>query len=201
MPRISGRYDLADFVQAQKLHNQHNWFLKIAVYLSMGMMGLLSLASLYLAVVGRVDWITAVIPLGFFVLVGAFRFFVLPLQYRRIFQQHKELSLPFECDLTHQALIFRNERGSTTLPWLEIVQYRVDRHMFLIYRTDTMFHMLPLRLFKDQITLNFLNDRLHGADIPPARWTFNLIQVLLLLIFAVGILFMISIVIWPMIAL
>lgn len=199
MPRVSGKYELTDFIRAQKLHNQNNWFLQIVLYLSLGMMGLMTIVSIYLAVLGRIEWINALIPLSFLILVGVFRFFILPAQYRRIFEQTKELSLPFDCDITQQAIIFRNESGTSTLPWLEAVQYRADKHTYLIYNTSNSFHILPLRLFRDEVALNLLKERLRYADIPIASRVLQPLQILLLAVLAIGIIFMLTAVIWPLI--
>ncbi len=149
MVRIEGQYSVEDFQAAQKLHFQSppgkfvfscsgNFLLFAVVLLLAGFVGAAFLR----------------LPGGFFLLIPAglaagYVFFELiqrPRQMRRLFEQQKELSMPFEIEISEAGFGFKNSNGSGLRPWGQFARWKEDGTLFMLYRSDVVFDMIPKRL-------------------------------------------------------
>lgn len=93
---------------------------------------------------------------------------VLPLTWRRIYEQDNEIKLPFEIELGEKAIHFSNEIGKTTRPWTHYKKWKENDELLILYQTDQHATPLPKRIFTEK-ELVFLHDKLAGHNIPKAR--------------------------------
>ena len=82
--------------------------------------------------------------LGFCALVF---FVILPLNAKRIYRQQKWLQLPADIHVTGESYHVKSEFGEATLPWKGFHKWKENRHLFLVYQSDILFHMWPKRCF------------------------------------------------------
>jgi len=126
-------------------------------------MALITVVGGVLAIMGRFPWsyvLIAALVLGAFVIA---RFVVVPRQLSRVFTQQKDLSAPFEMNLSDQEFSMRNEFGESHLPWDSFVKWKEDKEMLLLYRSDVLFHMLPKRLLHSDDELGYVLNRLRQS--------------------------------------
>jgi hypothetical protein len=73
----------------------------------------------------------------------------IPWKTRRVYRQHKALQreLSFKFDAT--GALVTNENGQSRMPWSDYLRWKQNDHLILIYLSDSMYHMLPSRLFVD----------------------------------------------------
>ena len=93
---------------------------------------------------------------------------VLPLTWRRIYDQDNEIKLPFEIELGEKAIQFSNEVGKTTRPWTHYRKWKENDELLILYQTDHHATPLPKRIFSAE-ELTFLYDRLGSHHVPKAR--------------------------------
>jgi hypothetical protein len=93
---------------------------------------------------------------------------VMPLMWRRIYEQDNEIKLPFEIELGEKAIHFSNEIGKTTRPWTHYKKWKENNELLILYQTDRHATPLPKRIFTAE-ELAFLYDRLGSHNIPKAR--------------------------------
>ncbi len=187
MIEFKGQYDLSDFKKAQRLHTQIGRMSARADSYLIGLLALLTIAGVVLAVMGRVPWLFTcylALFLGVYVL---FQFVLIPRQLTRVFKQRKDLSAPFEMELTEQEFEIRNEFGVTHLPWKDFVKWKENGEMLLMYRSDTMFHLLPKRLLPKTDDIQYVLDRLQQNNVPIASKVRNPMQTTLIAIVIVTI--------------
>lgn len=172
MVRLTGQYTLADFKAAQGLHRRQGRLTTWAMALAMGSLGAVTLSGLLLALMGQLPWMGALFPallLGFWAL---FHFVLLPRQLVRLFTQQKELSIPFQIEVSDEAFDFRNQYGSSHIPWEDFTKWKGDDAMLLLYRSDMLFHMIPRRLFQQPDDEAYLMAQLRSHAVPLAGHRF-----------------------------
>ena len=80
----------------------------------------------------------------------AFFLIYLPWRARRLFGQYKALHTPFQFIFTDEGMNAESANGRSTQPWDHILKWRENRHLFLLYPNDAMFHMIPKRCIADE---------------------------------------------------
>jgi hypothetical protein len=93
---------------------------------------------------------------------------VLPLTWRRIYDQDNEIKLPFEIELGEKTIQFSNEVGKTTRPWTHYRKWKENDELLILYQTDQHATPLPKRIFTEK-ELAFLHEKLAGHNIPKAQ--------------------------------
>jgi hypothetical protein len=82
------------------------------------------------------------------------------------FKKHKDLSAPFEMELSEEGLRVSNPKGSAMIPWNNFLKWAEGKDMVLLYRSYIMFQMVPKRLFPRESDLQFLREQLARKNIP-----------------------------------
>lgn len=90
----------------------------------------------------------------------AVRHLYLPRGYRRVFRQQKSLQLPFHLSWSDDGFVSENEQGSLKTRWSDIVNWKENEQLFVLYVSDLMFHILPKRAFPDEHTISAFRGRL-----------------------------------------
>jgi hypothetical protein len=94
-------------------------------------------------------------------------FALLPWKARRIFRQQKGLHHSVQIELRDDGLFSLSPRGSATVPWADLLKWKENKHLLLLYHSDVLFHMLPKRCFPTAEALSsaqaLLRDRLGRA--------------------------------------
>ncbi len=199
MVRIEGQYSVEDFQAAQKLHFRSprgkfvftcsgNFLLFAVVFLLAGFIGAAFLK----------------LPGGFFLLIPAglaagYIFFELiqrPRQVKRMFEQQKELSMPFEIEISEAGFGFQNANGTGLRPWDQFARWKEDGTLFMLYRSDIVFDMIPKRLLAGE-EAGIIRQLLAQNIVPVpvvvnkrATWVLRIAMVFLFVVIAVAFLYM-----------
>lgn len=94
------------------------------------------------------------IPVELWWEIGAIVYFVvwflvlMPWRLKKIFWQQKSLQRPFELEFTDSHLSVFSENGHVTLAWTDFVKWKKNKRMILIYQSDALAHLVPLRAFQ-----------------------------------------------------
>jgi hypothetical protein len=170
MVQIKGQYTFNDFKQARQLHTRQGaasygtriFLVLIAVlfYISLIVLELLGLA-------GRPFLL---VPLTLLLVFLLFQYGYKPFMLRRTFNMQKDLSTPFEMELSEEGLSVRGPQGRALIPWNNFLKWAEDREMILLYSSYSVFQMLPKRLFASLSDLQFLHAQLARNSVPqPAK--------------------------------
>ena len=92
--------------------------------------------------------LAAIVALGGVWLLCA-RFVLLPTRSRRIFRQQKNLHQPFQITWDDETMATTATSGHNTTPWQDFLKWRENTKLFLLYRSDVMFNLIPKRAFSD----------------------------------------------------
>jgi hypothetical protein len=179
MVKIKGKYEFVDFKKAQALHARRGRLTIYLTYSVIGIMAIVTLVGIMFAISGEWPWAYVEIPA---LIIGAyvvFNFILFPSQLKRVFMQQKDLSAPFEMELTDNAFSLENELGASRLPWNTCVKWKEDRDMLLLYRSDVSFHMLPKRLLHDAGELQYIHEKIQEYKVPEAGKVRNPTQMII----------------------
>ena len=168
MVQIKGQYTLDDFQKAQQLHaRQGAASYGTRVFLVL-IAGLFYLSLVILVLVGRLLWPYLLAPLALLLVFLLFQYVYRPYMFGRTFKKHKDLSAPFEMQLSGEGLSVSNPKGSAQIPWTNFIKWAEGREMILLYRSYIMFQMLPKRLFASASDLQYLREQLINNHVPDA---------------------------------
>ncbi|MGB8213639.1 MAG: YcxB family protein [Anaerolineales bacterium] len=168
MIQIKGQYSLDDFKKAQQLHARQaaaSAGERIAIVL-LAVFFYISLAIL--VALGRLHWAYLVVPLVLLAVFLLFQYIYRPFMLARTFNRNKDLSEPFEMELSDEGVSTSNLRGNALIPWESFVKWAEGPEMILLYRTYIMFQMVPKRLFATESDLQYLREQLTRNHIPEA---------------------------------
>jgi hypothetical protein len=71
---------------------------------------------------------------------------IMPFRARRTFRQQRNLHKEFQYGWSEDGLRYRSKYGSGIIPWHELHRWSDERHTFLFYVHDKLFHFLPHRV-------------------------------------------------------
>ena len=126
--------------------------------------GVFGLIGIAFGVRGAIRGTSSSIPLVILVaalslcLVGLFWY--LPQQVRRGYRNLEGGFLPFSIEPANDGLHFESEPGSLVLSWEDIPMWREGRSMFLIYRSEDSYHIVPKRCFESARAVDAFRDGL-----------------------------------------
>ena len=66
---------------------------------------------------------------------------------KRLFREYKAMSEPLEMHVGDDGLYFRRKHGEGLIPWIEVIKWRANRRLVLIYPSTNIFHMVPSHFF------------------------------------------------------
>jgi hypothetical protein len=88
---------------------------------------------------------------GYFVVLAIWmavvRFLLLPVRARRIFRQQKAMRRQHRLSWDENGLIVESTTGHAITLWSDIVKWRENRRLFLVYTSDIHVRMVPKRAF------------------------------------------------------
>ena len=166
MIQIKGRYTLEDFKQAQQLHARQGAASALTrIFLAL-LAVLFYISLLVLVLLGRLHWLYLLAPLALLLVFLLFQYVYKPFMLGRMFKKNKDLSAPFEMELSGECLSVSNPKGRAQIPWNNFLKWAEGREMLLLYRSYVMFQMLPKRLFASASDLQYLREQLNRNSVP-----------------------------------
>jgi hypothetical protein len=177
MIQLQGQYELSDFKKAQSLHARGGKLSTWVGYAVIGMIAVITLTGIVLALLGRFPWEFVTLPILLLAVWAFFQFVLIPYQLGRVFKQQKDLSAPFEIELTDEEFHFWNEFGSSRIPWGDFVKWKENAELLLLYRSDAAFHLLPKRLFPSGQAADYVMSHLRAHNVPNTAKVRNPVQV------------------------
>ena len=147
--KINGQLTWQDYLHAQHLHTRHPWWQDLIWYSALVIVvgGFLSVmipdvAASGMSVVWDYIWLPIVILAG----VVLFYYVFLPRSMRHLVEEHKEMSAPFEYEITSGGLLISNQYGHGNRLWEEFKKWKEDRNFILLYLSEGQFVIIPKRL-------------------------------------------------------
>jgi hypothetical protein len=166
MIHLTGQYNLEDFKKAQALHVRGGKLSTWAGYLVIGLLAFATLLGMVMALVAQFPWEFVTMPALLLSVWAFFQFVLIPYQLGRVFKQQKDLSAPFEIELTDEEFYFRNEFGNSRMPWGDFVKWKESADLLLLYRSNAAFHLLPKRLFTSGQEMEYVLSHLRARVTP-----------------------------------
>lgn len=68
-------------------------------------------------------------------------------QPRRTFRQYKAIAEPQTIDVQGRGLYFKRANGEGLVPWQEIVKWRSNESLLLLYPANNVFYLIPRHFF------------------------------------------------------
>lgn len=153
--KISGQLTWRDYLESQFLHIKPNrllrrvWFVLIVLaVLSYG-------AGMYVMIVDNLGPIwpylwPALIVAGALLLYLLYLYVFLPRKVRQIYQQHMDMSAPFEIEITPTGLVSSNQYGYANRPWRKFRKWKESKDLLMLYLSDIQFLLIPKRFITDE---------------------------------------------------
>jgi len=135
---ISGQLKEGDYVAAQFLHMRPR-----RVYAIIGV--LLSCLAILAVVYSH----SLILILCLAYLAGCF-FIYLPFRAKRTFRQYKALSERMTVEIRDDGLFVRRINGEGLVPWSQIMKWRNNRKLVLLYPAGSVFHLIPSHFFPNE---------------------------------------------------
>ncbi len=165
--KINGQLTASDYLKAQYLHARPSRAMAIAFGILVGLLALGFLAGFYIMLVDNnlsslwgFSW-----PIALIIVVFLLYFFVmLPMRVRRIYGQHKEMSSPFEHEITPEGLVSSNLYGYAKRPWANFIKWKENQDLFMLYVSDVQFILIPRRFIAPE-QLAALHARLQENNV------------------------------------
>jgi hypothetical protein len=173
MVNLNGKFELADLKAAQDLHARPGRWARWGLFLVLGALGLLLILGIIFGLMGSISWSTIIYPIFLLGFLALFWFVLRPYQITRSYKQHKELSSPFEMELSDEGYSIKNSYGSGKIPWKDFAKWKADKKIILLYRTDNMFNMVPRRLLQDESQAQYVIDQLRQNNVKEASQVRN----------------------------
>ncbi len=147
--KINGQLTWQDIMHAQNLHTRRVWWQQVIWYAAIVALvaGFLSAMIPDVRANGTgvlLDylWLPIVIVLSLFL----FYYVLLPRSVRQLYEQKKEMSAPFQYDITPGGLAVSNAFGRSERPWSDFQKWKEDRNFLLLYFSNMQFIIVPKRL-------------------------------------------------------
>lgn len=90
----------------------------------------------------------------------------IPRLAKKIYTQQKDLRLETTTWWDDEKLYSGNEQGHSNLTFADMVKWRADDKVILLYRSDHLFNFLPAHVFHDTAHRDGLIRRLEDAGVP-----------------------------------
>lgn len=164
--KINGKLEWTDYLQAHHL-NMDGWgWARRMIVILLGVL-LIGVGILIFVGVRYGDvpgmfvsvWPALVVLIVAGLYYGLWYQLWLPRQVRKIFNQHKEMPLPFEHEITATALRSSNQYGYSERPWGNFHKWKENKTLFMIYTSDVQFVLIPKRFMTAEQTAT-LRERL-----------------------------------------
>jgi len=172
--KIKGQFQWTDYLNAQLLHMQPSGFVRVVRLGVYAFVALIFATILFMRLIGQLDInIEYLLPvLILFCLFPLYRYVLLPNRVKKLFVQQKELSLPIEFEFTETGMSSSNELGNSTRPWTNFVKWKENKELILLYHSDVLFSMIPVRFFTDPQQVEIIKSFLEKNKVPKAKSRF-----------------------------
>jgi hypothetical protein len=170
--KFKGQLEWTDYLNAQLLHMQPGKLAQTLFYGVAALVGCGLIGMLYLFVTGQLEYETTFLAapvLVFAAVIPLYRYVLLPRRIKKLFIQQKELSLPFELEITETGMFISNELGNGTRPWANFTQWKENEKLLLLYHSDVMFSIIPKRVFSDPQQVETVKAFLEKNKVPAAK--------------------------------
>lgn len=145
---VVGRISEQDYVRAQWLAMRPGPVRTIFWTLMLGLL----LVAAGVRIVGFLDGTYSAaeaFPVPLMVCVVVVVVFVLvPWRIRRSYRNFPAIREPIDTRWTAEGLDYDSERAKGEVPWRMFVKYRENRHVFLVYQSPRLFHMVPKSMLR-----------------------------------------------------
>jgi hypothetical protein len=135
-----------DYIDARFLHLRPRPLFK---WIGLSLVGV----AIFVCVNGFLNVSESDAPWNPFIILAALLYFTLfygvwiPLGTKRLFLQQKTLQEPYEVDISDEAFSASSRHGQTTMVWKDFHKYKTNKRIILLYQSDALFHMFPMRWF------------------------------------------------------
>jgi hypothetical protein len=79
--------------------------------------------------------------------VSSFAFLIW--QAKRTFRQYKALSDPYTIEIRSDGLYFSRQKGQGLLSWDEVIQWKQNNQLVLLYPTSNLYYVIPASVFQN----------------------------------------------------
>lgn len=185
--KIKGQFQWTDYLNAQLLHMQPNGFIRVVRLVAYSFMVLTFIIVLFMSLLGQLDFdIAYILPVLLLVVIfPLYRYVLLPNRVKKLFAQQKELNLPIELEFTDSGLGTSNELGNSTRPWTHFIKWKENKELILLYHSDILFSMIPVRFFTDLQQVEILKSFLEKNKVPKAKSRFMAGCVIYIILFLI----------------
>ncbi len=172
--KITVQLDLKDYRDSQRLHMGMLGGSRIPLIILLGASIFCVLPIVFLWLSGGLNSdittsLTYILPI---VLIGVVLGFIYYNSIRwsaqRIFSQQKDISKPYEVEITPDAFITSNEYGYSKRPWGDFRKWKEDQKLLLLYYSDVLYTPIPKRFLSDE-QLAELRTHLSECQVPDAK--------------------------------
>jgi hypothetical protein len=73
--------------------------------------------------------------------------FVLPAKWKRIYRQQKSLGMPYVLEISEEGISGKTEGMQGINPWSDYMRWKEGNGVFLLYWSDALFQVIPIRFF------------------------------------------------------
>ncbi len=136
--RAEGVIQLSDYVRSQYLHIRPRPVFAVIDFLI--------LALSVCALVAYPSWIMA----GAAVALVLWLLVLIPWSAKKNYKQYKALAEPMTIEVRDDGLFFKRINGEGLVPWSEIVKWRQNDKLLLLYPANNVFHLVPRHFFTTQ---------------------------------------------------
>ncbi len=147
--KINGQLTWQDYMHAQHLHTARVWWQQVIWYAAIAALiaGFLSALIPDVAANGmKVVWDYIWLPIVILISLLLFYYVFLPRSMRQLYEQQKEMSAPFEYDITPGSLTRSNQYQRTEHAWGDFRKWKENKDYLLLYTSDSEFIIIPKRL-------------------------------------------------------
>jgi hypothetical protein len=167
--KTKAQLEWTDYMKAQLLHMQPTGAARIVGYGLLAFAGFAFLVVLFLFISQQFPLELFLLILFIIALALFYRYGLLPWRVRRIFRQQRELSMPYEVEVTEAGLNVSNELGNALRPWQDFTKWKENQELLLLYHSDMMFTILPRRFFEEMGEMEAIKKHLVDHHIPEAH--------------------------------
>lgn len=165
--RLAGQITQKDYVRAQLLHLRPRPAIAVVgVVIAVIAIGLAAW-QVYRWSTGELAAAEAMgLPTAVVALMGYFAV-LLPWRFRKSYRTARALHEPVEMELTDVGLLGRSQYGEARLPWKLFHRFKENQHLFVVYQSDALMHILPKRLLEAPDSVDAVREVLK-REIRPA---------------------------------
>jgi len=149
MIKVEGKITEKEFTTAQWLHQKPRpVFAVLGILLVIILLGVLWLMFFgsFSHQAGSTRWLLLV----FTVYIVMHCMIILPVRWKRIYRQQQSLQRPYSLEITDQGISSQSENVQGTNDWSDYVRWKEGYGVFLLYWSDNLFQVIPVRFFSGE---------------------------------------------------